>query len=264
MDLNGDGNHNILDVVLLIEEVLNMPGLAKNSPIIENITATIAPLTLTNTREWQNIPVTVDCFEMVSGFQADLVFDPSVVELGIPVLAEGNESVGVFSSVSGNTMRVLGIDLAGNMIDLASGLLMNVPVQVIDENATGAMDFTVEDLIISGPGGVEIVAECLVSIIDIGLPAPTEFSLQQNYPNPFNPTTNIRYDIAERGDAYLVIYNMLGQEVRSLVNGNQDVGRYEVSWNGLDNSGQPVATGIYIYHLQAAGYSKTIKMAYIK
>ncbi|MBT3227984.1 MAG: T9SS type A sorting domain-containing protein [Candidatus Marinimicrobia bacterium] len=264
MDLNGDGNHNVLDVVVLIEAVLNTGGLAKDIPLIEDITATIAPITLNNTREWQTIPVTVDCFEMVAGFQADLVFDPTTVELGIPVLAEVNQSVGVFTSVNGNTMRVLAIDLAGNMIDLASGLLMDVPVQVIDENATGSMDFAVEDLIISGPGGVEIVAQCLVSVIDIGLPAPTEFSLQQNYPNPFNPTTNIRYDIAERGDAHLVIYNMLGQEVRSLVNGNQNVGRYEVEWNGLDNSGQPVATGIYIYHLQAGGYSKTIKMAYIK
>jgi hypothetical protein len=264
MDMNGDGHHNILDVVMLIEEVLNMGGLAKDAPIIEDITATIAPMTLANTREWQNIPVTVDCFEMVAGFQADLVFDPSVVELGIPVLAEGNESVGIFSSISGNTMRVLAIDLAGNMIDLASGLLMSVPVQVIDENASGAMDFSVEDLIISGPGGVEIVAECLVSVINIGLSAPTEFSLQQNYPNPFNPITNIRYDIAESGDTRLVIYNMLGQEVRTLVNGNQDVGRYEVTWNGLDNAGEPVATGIYIYHMKAAGYSKTIKMAYIK
>ncbi len=264
MDLNGDGNHNVLDVVVLIEAVLNTGGLAKDVPVIEDITATIAPITLSNTREWQNIPVTVDCYEMVSGFQADLVFDPTVVELGIPVLAEGNESVGVFTSINGNTMRVLAIDLAGNMIDLASGLLMNVPVQVIDENATGPTDFAVEDLIISGPGGIEIVAQCLVSVIDIGLPAPTEFSLKQNFPNPFNPTTNIRYDIAERGDAHLVIYNMLGQEVRSLVNGNQDVGRYEVEWNGLDNMGQPVATGIYIYHLQAGSYSKTIKMAYIK
>ena len=141
---------------------------------------------------------------------------------------------------------------------------MNVPVQVVDENASGAMDFTVEDLIISGPGDVEIVAQRLVNIIDIGLAAPTEFSLLQNYPNPFNPTTNIRYDLAERGNAHLGIYNMLGQEVRSLVNGNQEVGRYEVAWNGLDNSGQPVATGIYIYHLQAGEYSKIIKLAYIK
>ena len=264
MDMNSDGSHNVLDVVMLIEEVLNTGGLAKNAPVIEDITATIAPTTLSNSREWQSIPVTVDCYEMVSGFQADLVFDPSIVELGVPELAAGNESVGVYTSLNGNTMRVLCIDLSGNMIDLASGLLMNVPVQVIDENATGAMDFAVEDLIISGPGGIQIDASCLVSLIEIGLPAPTEFSLLQNYPNPFNPTTNIRYDIAENGIANLVIYNMLGQEVRSLVSGNQQVGRYEVEWNGLDNAGQPVATGIYVYHLQAGNYSKTIKMAYIK
>jgi len=264
MDMNGDGHHNVLDVVMLIEAVLEGGVLAKDNPIVEDIQAMIPPTTLSNTREWQNIPVTVDCFESVAGFQADLVFDPTVVELGVPELAAGNEDVGVFTSVNGNTMRVLSIDLSGNMIDLASGLLMNVPVQVIDENASGPTDFAVEDLIISGPGGVEIVAECLVSIIDIGLPGPTEFSLMQNYPNPFNPTTNIRYDIAERGDAHLVIYNMLGQEVRTLVNGNQNVGRYEVEWNGLDNSGHPVATGIYVYHLQAGSYSKTIKMAYIK
>ena len=84
---------------------------------------------------------------------------------------------------------------------------MNVPVQVLDEDATGPTDFEVEDLVLSGPGGVEIEVEVVVSIIEVGLPAPTEFSLMQNYPNPFNPTTNIRYDIAQAGNANLVIYN---------------------------------------------------------
>ncbi len=264
MDVNGDGSYNVLDVVLLIEYVMDQGTLAKDNPIVENVGVTIPPVTLNSTREWQSIPVTVDYLGMISGFQADLVFDPAVVELGEPVLSSENESVGVFSSLDGNTMRVLGIDLAGSQIDLSSGLLMSVPVQVIDENATGPLDFSVEDLIISGPGGVEIICECLVSIIDIGLPAPTEFSLVQNYPNPFNPTTNIRYDIAERTDARLVIYNMLGQEVRTLVNETQEVGRYEVMWNGLDNAGLPISTGVYIYHLQAGKYSKTYKMAYIK
>ena len=264
MDMNGDGNHNILDIVMLIEYVLDMGGLAKDNPIIEDISMIIPPTTLNNTLEWQNIPVTTDCFEMISGFQIDLLFDASIVELGVPVLAEGNENVGVFTSINEGVMRVLAIDLTGGLIDLASGLLMNVPVQVIDETATGSLDFSVEDLIISGPGGIQIVAQCLVSIIDIGLPAPTEFSLKQNFPNPFNPTTSIRYDIAETANAQLIIYNMLGQEVRTLVSGKQDVGYYEVSWNGLNDAGQPVATGIYIYHLQAGHYSKTMKMAFIK
>ena len=264
MDLNSDGNYNVLDVVILIENVLNMGGLAKDNPVVEEVAVTVPPVTLNNSREWQNIPVTVDYLGMISGFQADLVLDPHIFALGEPVLADVNESIGLFTSMTDNTLRVLGIDLAGASIDLSSGLLMNVPVLVIDENATGPMDFSVEDLIISGPGGVEIVCQCLVSIIDIGLPGPTEFSLDQNYPNPFNPMTNIRYDLAETANASLVVYNMLGQQIRTLVNASQDVGRYEVMWNGLDDSGQPVATGIYIYQLQAGNYSKTIKMAYIK
>ena len=264
LDINGDGAYNVLDVVILIENVLSMPGLAKDAPVIKDVSVVVEPMTLTNNREWQTIPVMVTYAGMISGFQADLVFDPAVVELGLPELSEGNENVAVYSSLNGNTMRILSIDLTGGQIDLSSGLLMNVPVQVIDENATGATDFMVEGLILSGPGGVEIECECLVSVIDIGLPAPTEFALQQNYPNPFNPTTNIRYDIAEAGNVRLVIYNMLGQQVRTLVTGAQDVGRYEVMWNGQNDAGQPVATGIYVYHLQAGSYSQTYKMAFIK
>lgn len=264
LDLNGDGAYNVLDVVILIEFVLDMPGLAKDAPVVEGVSVIVEPVSLTNNREWQNIPVHVTYEGMISGFQADLVFDPTVVELGVPVLSEGNESVAVYTSLSDNALRVLAIDLTGGQIDLATGLLMDVPVQIIDEDATGATDFEVEGLILSGPGGIEIECEALVSIIDIGLPAPTEFSLLQNYPNPFNPTTNIRYDIAEAGNVNLVIYNMLGQRVRTLVTGRQDVGRYEVMWNGLDDAGQPIATGVYIYHIQAGDYSKTYKMAFIK
>ncbi|NQV14675.1 choice-of-anchor D domain-containing protein, partial [bacterium] len=207
LDMNADGAYNILDVVILIEAVLDMPGLAKDVPGVEGVAVIVNPITLENNREWQNIPVNVTYEGMISGFQADLVFDPTVVELGMPVLSEGNESVAVYTSLLDNTMRVLAIDLTGGQIDLATGLLMDVPVQIIDEDATGATDFAVEGLIISGPGGVEIECEVLVSIIDIGLPAPTDFSLLQNYPNPFNPTTNIRYDIAEAGNVNLVIYN---------------------------------------------------------
>jgi len=264
LDINGDGAYNVLDVVILIENVLSMPGLAKDAPVIKDLTVVVEPVTLTNNREWQTIPVTVNYEGLISGFQADLVFDASVVELGMPELSDGNDNVAIYSSLNENTMRVLAIDLTGGQIDLSSGLLMNVPVQVIDENATGATDFTVEELILSGPGGVEIETEVMVSVIEIGLPAPTEFALQQNYPNPFNPTTHIRYDIAEAGNVRLVIYNMLGQQVRTLVTGAQDVGRYEVMWNGLNDAGQPVATGIYVYHFQAGSYSQTHKMAFIK
>ena len=82
---------------------------------------------------------------------------------------------------------------------------------------------------------------------------PTEFALHQNYPNPFNPQTNIPYDLAEGGDVVLAIYNLLGQEVRTLVRERQAPGRYTVQWSGRDDRGVSVSSGIYFYKFSVAG-----------
>ena len=82
---------------------------------------------------------------------------------------------------------------------------------------------------------------------------PTEFALHQNYPNPFNPQTNIPYDLAESGDVVLRIYNLLGQEVRTLVRERQTPGRYTVQWSGMDDRGVSVSSGIYFYQVSVAG-----------
>ncbi len=82
---------------------------------------------------------------------------------------------------------------------------------------------------------------------------PTEFALHQNYPNPFNPQTNIPYDLAEGGDVLLRIYNLLGQEIRTLVRERQAPGRYTVQWSGMDDRGVSVSSGIYFYRISVAG-----------
>ena len=82
---------------------------------------------------------------------------------------------------------------------------------------------------------------------------PTEFALHQNYPNPFNPQTNIPYDLAESGDVVLRIYNLLGQEVRTLVRERRQAGRYTVQWSGMDDRGVSVSSGIYFYQVSVAG-----------
>ena len=88
---------------------------------------------------------------------------------------------------------------------------------------------------------------------------PLTFKLYQNYPNPFNPTTTISYDLPERSRVKLVIYNILGQEVATLVNGEQEPGRYSVKF---DASGLP--SGIYFYRLQAGNFIEQKKMILIK
>jgi hypothetical protein len=83
-----------------------------------------------------------------------------------------------------------------------------------------------------------------------------QFSLDQNFPNPFNPTTTIRFNLPERSDVRLSVYNMLGQQVVELVNANKlAAGKNEIVWNGLDAAGQQVSSGVYIYHIEATGVS---------
>jgi hypothetical protein len=93
---------------------------------------------------------------------------------------------------------------------------------------------------------------------------PEKFHLHENYPNPFNPITTIKYSLPEAGSVQLLILNILGQEIMKLQNEVQAPGNYEVQWNGLDQTGKPVDTGVYFARLEAGNYSETIKMVYLK
>ncbi|MFA6617674.1 MAG: FG-GAP-like repeat-containing protein [Candidatus Neomarinimicrobiota bacterium] len=94
---------------------------------------------------------------------------------------------------------------------------------------------------------------------------PVEFALHQNYPNPFNPTTMIEFDLPEVSDVSLVIYDITGRQVRTLINESAVQAGYKgVTWNGRDNMGNGVATGMYIYRLQAGDNVDVKKMTFMK
>ena len=98
---------------------------------------------------------------------------------------------------------------------------------------------------------VQIKGEIVTGVDDHVVTKPVEFSLSQNYPNPFNPSTTIRYALPEQSTVTLRVFNILGQEVRTLVNELQNATSYKVVWDGLNARGQQVSTGIYFYQLQA-------------
>ena len=93
---------------------------------------------------------------------------------------------------------------------------------------------------------------------------PEAFTLLQNYPNPFNPTTTISYDLPEQTTVRLIVFDIQGREVIRLQNAEKAGGNYEVQWNGMDKSGSPVSTGMYLCRLEAGGFSQTIKMVYLR
>jgi hypothetical protein len=93
---------------------------------------------------------------------------------------------------------------------------------------------------------------------------PDEFSLHQNYPNPFNPTTTILYDLPEAAMVHLVIYDVLGREVRTLINQDLTAGYHKAVWDATDDLGRPLSGGLYIYRINTGEYSKTMKMLLLK
>jgi hypothetical protein len=96
--------------------------------------------------------------------------------------------------------------------------------------------------------------------LDQNLLIPTEYALFQNYPNPFNPETTIHYDLPETEFVTLVIYDILGRELVTLVNKTQPAGRYQIVWDGNNAQDTPAVSGIYFYRILTNGYSQTKKM----
>ena len=94
--------------------------------------------------------------------------------------------------------------------------------------------------------------------------APKTYALQPNVPNPFNPQTMIQYAVPSAGRVKLVVYNLMGQTVRTLVNGERPVGSFSVLWDGRDATGRDVASGVYLYQMEAAGFSAVRKMVLVR
>lgn len=93
---------------------------------------------------------------------------------------------------------------------------------------------------------------------------PTVYQLDQNYPNPFNPSTTIRFTVPVAGKVTLTVYNVAGQKIATLINGNVTAGSHTRVWNGKDNAGNQVASGVYFYKLTAEKFSATEKMILMK
>ena len=93
---------------------------------------------------------------------------------------------------------------------------------------------------------------------------PVEFALHENYPNPFNPTTQIRFDLPEMANTSLIIYNMLGQKIKTFTMQSAPAGYHSLTWDATNELGAPVSAGVYLYQLQTKGFVKTKKMILLK
>lgn len=107
------------------------------------------------------------------------------------------------------------------------------------------------------------VAPLPATSVDAAHPPPRA-SLSQNYPNPFNPLTTIAFTVDPPGHVSLKVYDVTGRLLRVLVDGHRDAQHYEVSWDGRDDRGREMASGIYFYRLKTGGHTQTRKAVLMK
>ena len=93
---------------------------------------------------------------------------------------------------------------------------------------------------------------------------PNEFSLHQNYPNPFNPFTTIKYDLPERSDVSITVYDISGKEVTQLERRIHEAGQKSIRWDGTNQNGELVSAGMYIYRISAGSFYSVKKMILLK
>jgi hypothetical protein len=127
-----------------------------------------------------------------------------------------------------------------------------------DVNAVNGRTYSY-DLIVRNSDGTESVVKTLSATPTVGAGVVDAYALHQNYPNPFNPTTDIVYDVKEAGLVTLKVYNLMGQDVATLVNGNMTQGRHTVSFNATD-----LPSGLYLCKMTAGSFTAEIKMLLMK
>ena len=108
------------------------------------------------------------------------------------------------------------------------------------------------------------IVRIAVYIVGVEPETPKAYRLRPNYPNPFNPETTIRYDVAESGVVRLSVHALTGQHIRTLVDGERAAGSYSVVWDGRDDSGKVVASGVYLYRMVAGEFTAVRKLVLIR
>jgi hypothetical protein len=175
-------------------------------------------------------------FESVEGGSLVRLFPAAGEGRGVITVSADATPLRVSWNVTGGTARYALSDGRGGSIDLAGEGEMRL---------AGGM----QRLVLTSAPGAGV---------------PDRFALDQNYPNPFNPVTTLRYSVPVSGRVTLRVFNVLGQEVRTLVDDMQEPGVKSVTWDATNAAGQPVGSGVYFYKLEGTGFSMTRKMMLLR
>jgi hypothetical protein len=134
----------------------------------------------------------------------------------------------------------------------------------VDDATEGNYEYWITAVDLNGNESDPSIIVTVTLEIDNGLAVPMEFALQQNYPNPFNPSTQIQYSLPTDANVTIAIYDLVGRQVRTLVNQQVTAGYHSTLWNATNDMGSSVSAGVYIYTITANDFRDVKKMILLK
>lgn len=279
-DYNQDGSVNILDVVSIIRHVLGAPKPA-GEPAAPAVAKVALPETV-NGRHVVRLPVTLESPSRIAGVQLVLGYDPGAFRVGAPQLStrcagmrvaarilpsawEGTEPGGPAGrDASWEEWMMLLYDPLGGSIPAGEGPIVHVPLEKLPACDERRAEIRITQVLLADDRGRSVPVDLSNGASLAGGPVPKAYALIQNHPNPFNPRTVIEYHLPEDADVLLQVYDVTGQCVRRLVDGTMCADYWSVAWDGRDQEGRRVASGIYFYQLRAGGFVATKKMVLLR
>ena len=256
-DVNMDGELNIADVVIIVDIISGTATGRLSSG------GSFAHVELSTDHQFSELLVNLDYSGILKGIQFDLKYNPNLVTIGSPALSLMQENVIItYRKISDGHMKVIVADLSGETVESNQQDLVKIPYSFKGE-ITEVSGISLTDIYVSGPKGkIADVSSRSVSA-EVKL-VPGVFALHQNYPNPFNPKTEIRFDLPEEAVVDISIYNLMGQKVKTLANREVSPGYHVMQWNGKNDRGEMVSTGMYFYTLNTKKFHAMRKMLFLK
>ena len=209
------------------------------------------------------IPIHISNGSNIYGFTGTINYDHTILSYDTLLLSEYLDGYLLeFNELSPGEIRLAA---AGNSPDGEAGVFATMVFQVSDA-FTEETSISITDLIWNEGEMIDVAAQMTITY-GLGIDeaaVPDVYALHQNYPNPFNPITRINYDMPEDALVNITIYDMLGQQVKTLIKSEQSVGYRTNRWNATNHLGQPVSAGLYLYVIQAGDFRQTRKMVLLK
>jgi len=255
-----DTTVSALDASLILKYVVGLiDTLPYNRDSLFNASGLITMDSLTVTPgEIVQVPLHLTGGKNILSFEGQITYDTTNLRMQGIMWSSVNNNLMVYTNDSAGTMKFAG---ARSQPDSGSGTFADLAFK-LNPGASGPTTIVLSKLRWNkGPLMKNVAKAVLVvtSLDEAGNGVPKEFRLSQNYPNPFNPTTVISYDLPKRSHVLITVYDILGREVKTLVNEDQKAGSYRVTLVASD-----LPSGVYFYRIVAGSFVQTKKLVLVK